>query len=98
MKYRVTFTLTNPARTVVESIKGYFNIKPSQCFEYGNQKCMIVQYDQASGMNDGMYDIRYDRRYRSDDEPGYIKRFIRETYDGKMGSWKAAYIRVRECK
>lgn len=106
MMYDVSFKLTNPETKESYDVKGVVEFQKSGAFDYGNEMAMIIDY---AGYNDimgygagsstkKMYDIRYDRRYRSDDQRGYIKAFLRGQYDGKDGDWKATYITIRNHK
>ena len=96
MKYNVSFKLVSPKKDRSVQVKAMFEITKSGCFSYGNEKCMVIKWEDHEAMGDNqMFDIRYDRRYSSKDERGYIKTFIRDRWDGKDGAWKAQYINIK---
>jgi hypothetical protein len=97
MKYKVSFKLTNPEKTKSFMVRGIFEIYESGAFAYGNRKGLHMDFSESrevmgSNMN---FDIRYDTRYSSQDEPTYIKTFVKDQWSGLNGSWKASYITVK---
>lgn len=97
MKYKVSFKLTNPEKTKSFMVRGIFEIYESGAFDYGNRKGLHMDFSQCREImgSDMTYDIRYDTRYSSQDEPAYIKTFIKDQWSGQNGSWKASYITVK---
>ena len=98
MKYKVSFKLTNPEKTKSFMVKGIFEIYESGAFAYGNGKGLYMDFSECREvMSSNMdFDIRYDTRYTSKDEPEYIKTFVRDNWSGLNGSWKASYITVKK--
>lgn len=64
---------------------------PSGAFAYGNGMCMVVTF---KGREADVYDIRYDKAYSKLNEIEYVLAFIKSTYTGKNGSWKAVDIEI----
>lgn len=97
MKYKVSFKLTNPEKTKSFMVKGIFEIYKSGAFDYGNGKGLHMDFSECRDvMGSNMdFDIRYDVRYNSQNEPEYIKTFIKDQWSGQNGSWKASYITVK---
>lgn len=99
MKYKVSFKLTNqPEKTESFMVRSIFEIGESASFSYGNGKYMSIHFtDECREMmgRDMHFDIRYDTRYSSQDEPEFIKAFIKDTWHGKNGAWKASHITVK---
>lgn len=98
MKYKVSFKLINPEKTKSHMIRSIFIIGKSGAFEYGNRKYMHIDFSECREVmgSDMTYDIRYDQRYSSQNEPEYIKMFVKENWSGQNGSWKASYITVKK--
>ena len=94
MKYTLSFKLTNPQNGESVRIKGIAEITEYGGFTYGNGKAMTIKYTEGSVENH-YYDIRYDKRYRSNDERGYLKEVIKDMYSGDNGSWKSSYINIK---
>lgn len=69
-------------------------IEKSGAFDYGNGKCMWMDFSEPERYMS--YDIRYDTRYNSSNEPEYIKTFIKDKWSGQNGSWKAQYITIKK--
>ena len=97
MKYNVSFKLTNPEKTKSFMVRGIFEIYESGAFAYGNQKGLHMNFSQCREVmgSDMNFDIRYDTRYSSQDEPAYIKTFVKDQWSGQNGSWKASYVTVK---
>lgn len=96
MKYDVKFNLLDPIDNVNYEINCVVDIEESGAFNYGNGKSMSMRFSKSNKlpMNNQSYDIRYDTRYSSNDEEGYIIQFIEEIWDGKDGAWKASEVQV----
>ena len=98
MKYKVSFKLTNPEKTNSFMVRCVVGIGKSGAFDYGNGKYMWFDFSQCREVmsTDQSYDIRYDTRYSSSNEPEYIKTFIKDKWSGQNGSWKAQYITIKK--
>jgi hypothetical protein len=98
MKYKVSFKLTNPEKTKSFMVRSIVTIGDSKAFAYGNRKYMHIDFSECREVmgSDLSYDIRYDRRYSSSNEPEYIKTFIKDQWSGQNGSWKASYITIKK--
>lgn len=99
MKYDVRFNLLDPIANEKHDIKCVVDIAESGAFKYGNGKSMAVHFSKSNELhiNNQSYDIRYEKRYSSNDEEGYIVQFIEEMWDGKDGAWKASEVQVTSC-
>ena len=98
MKYKVSFKLTNPEKTNSFMVRCVVGIGKSGAFDYGNGKYMWMDFSECRCVmgSDVSYDIRYDTRYTSEDEVGYIKTFIKDKWSGQNGSWKASYVTIKK--
>lgn len=98
MKYKVSFKLTNPEKTRSFMVRSIFDIDKSGSFAYGNGKYLHIDFSECREVmkSDLNYDIRYDTRYDSQNESEYIKTFVKETWSGQNGSWKAQYVTVKK--
>ena len=98
MKYKLSFKLINPEKTNSFMVRGIVTIGDSKAFAYGNRKYMHIDFSECREVmgSDLSYDIRYDTRYSSEDEPAYIKTFVKDNWSGQKGSWKAQYITVKK--
>ena len=95
-QFAVSFILVNPEDSKSHKMKAIVNIEQSGAFEYGNGKVMDFNFSGSElKMNNNSVDIRYDTRYSSNNEEGYIKQYISEHWDGKNGAWKALYIKIK---
>lgn len=79
-------------------IRCVVGIGKSGAFDYGNGKYMSIDFSQCREVmgRDMDFDIRYDTRYSSSNEPEYIKTFIKDKWSGQNGSWKAQYITIKK--
>lgn len=98
MKYKVSFKLTNPEKTRSFMVRSIFDIDKSGSFAYGSGKYLHIDFSECREVmkSDLNYDIRYDTRYDSQNESEYIKTFVKETWSGQNGSWKAQYVTVKK--
>lgn len=95
-QFAVSFILVNPETSKSHKMKAIINIEQSGAFEYGNGKVMDFNFSGSElKMNNNAVDIRYDTRYSSNDEEGYVKQYISEHWNGKNGAWKARYIKIK---
>ena len=83
MKYDVKFNLLDPIDNVNYEINCVVDIEESGAFNYGNGKSMSMRFSKSNElpMNNQSYDIRYDKRYSSNDEEGYIDDYYDEWID-----------------
>ena len=97
MKYKVSFKLVNQETNESKQVRAEVDIVKSDCFDYGNGKCMSFKYTEGIAVGESeVFDIRYDKSYDSEDEASYIKGCIKNRWSGKYGSWKAQYITVKK--
>lgn len=91
----------------IERCEGYCNGKAhdfhlivdiceSKCFQYGNRKAMGIKGRVGKNEFHEGYDIRYDTRYSSKDEKGYVERFICESlWSGEENGYKVVKLDVK---
>lgn len=66
--------------------------------DYGNGYHMAVKIPDLEAFGMGVYDIRYDSKFRSENMIGYMTEHYTERFDGTNSKWRFVGISAEEAE